>query len=345
MFLTPLWARQATNDVALGCYDVPISNLSGVQLETLLRQWAMLRFIPRHPRRIDTGRLRAELQKQGYEITLRTIQRDLNKLSAVLPLVCDQSKPQGWWWQADADLLEIPGIDAQAALVFKMAEQHLGQVLPKSTLDALTPWFKAAGGVLQSQMEGAGTWLDKVRIIPRGQPLLPPAVDPAVQAAVVQAVFEGKRLAITYTPHGVPEPKEYEVNPIALVQRDHLLYIVCTLWDYKNPMLLVMHRIRSAMVLEKASYWPEGFDLDDYIHQGGLGYRIGPPIEIDAFISTSVASILIETPLAEDQRLDKLPDSSYRLRATVADTKELRNWLRGFGAAVQLHFPTGFLDL
>lgn len=97
MFLTPLWARQATKYVALDCYDVSISNLSEVQLETLLRQWAMLRFIPRHPRRIDTGRLRAELQKQGYEITLRTIQRDLNKLSAVLPLVCDQSKPQGWW--------------------------------------------------------------------------------------------------------------------------------------------------------------------------------------------------------------------------------------------------------
>ena len=52
--------------------------------------------------------------------------------------------------------------------------------------------------------------------------------------------FDGNRIAITYTPHGALEPKEYEVNPLALVQRDHLLYIVCTLWDYKNPMLLVM---------------------------------------------------------------------------------------------------------
>ncbi len=313
-------------------------------METLLRQWAMLRLIPRHPRRIDTGRLRTELQKQGYEITLRTVQRDLNNLSAVLPLVCDQSKPQGWWWQADADLLEIPGIDPQAALVFKMAEQHLVQVLPKSTLDALRPWFKAAGGVLQNQMEGTGTWLDKVRIIPRGQPLLPPVVDPAVQATVVQAVFEGKHLAIAYTPHGVPEPKEYEVNPIALVQRDHLLYIVCTLWDYQNPMLLVMHRIRSATVLEKRSCWPDGFDLDDYIHQGGLGYRIGPPIQMEAVIAASIALVLLETPLSMDQTLEELPDTSYRLRATVADTKELRNWLRGFGNLVRVDIPANFLE-
>jgi len=68
-------------------------------METLLRQWAMLRLIPRYPRRIDTGRIRDELLQVGYDITLRTIQCDLNKLSAVLPLVSDQSKPQGWWWQ------------------------------------------------------------------------------------------------------------------------------------------------------------------------------------------------------------------------------------------------------
>ena len=314
-------------------------------METLLRQWAMLRLIPRHPRRIDSGKLQSELEKLGYEITLRTIQRDLNKLSAVLPLVCDQSKPQGWWWEADTNLLEIPGLDPQAALVFKMAEQHLSNILPNSTLAALAPWFKAANGVLQNQIEGTGTWLDKVRIIPRGQPLLPPVVDPGVQTTVIQAVFEGKRLAIAYTPYGVPAPKEYEVNPIALVQRDHLLYIVCTLWEYRNPMLIVMHRIKSAVILEKPAFWPEGFDLDAYIHQGGLGYRIGPPIEIEAVISTSVASILMETPLAEDQQLDDLPDAFYRLRATVADTKELRHWLRGFGSAVHVLFPIGFLDL
>ena len=313
-------------------------------MESLLRQWVMLRLIPRHPRRIDTGRLRSELQKQGYEITLRTIQRDLNNLSAVLPLVCDQSKPQGWWWQADADLFEIPGIDPQTALVFKMAEQHLGQVLPKSTLNALRPWFKAAGGVLQNQIEGTGTWLDKVRIIPRGQPLLPPVVDPDVQATVVQAVFESKRLAISYKPHDASEPKEYEVNPIALVQRDHLLYIVCTLWDYQNSVLLVMHRIRSATILERSSCSPVGFDLDDYIHQGGLGYRIGPPIQIEAVIARSVALILLETPLSMDQTLEELSDASCRLRATVADTKELRNWLRGFGNLVRVDIPANFLE-
>lgn len=312
-------------------------------METLLRQWAMLRLIPRHPRRIDTGRIRDELLQVGYDVTLRTIQRDLNKLSAVLPLGSDQSKPQGWWWQADADLLEIPGLDPQAALVFKMAEQHLNQVMPKSTLDSLSPWFKAANGVLEKQPTGTGKWMDKVRILPRGQPLIPPVVDPNVQTTVMQAVFEEKRLSITYTPHGQHEPKDYEVNPMALVQRDHLLYIVCTLWEYQNPMLLVMHRIRSAVLLEQPSRWPDDFDLDAYIQQGELGFRVGPPIRLVAKIARSVAEILSETPLSLDQTLFNMDDEAVQLTATVPDTKELRAWLRGFGRLVNIAEPAGIL--
>jgi predicted DNA-binding transcriptional regulator YafY len=175
-------------------------------------------------------------------------------------------------------------------------------------------------------------------------PCFLPAVDPAVQATVVQAVFEGKRLAITYTPHGVPEPKEYEVNPIALVQRDHLLYIVCTLWDYQNPMLLVMHRIRFAVTIEKASSSPMGFDLDDYILQGGLGYRVGPPITLIAELDPSIAAILRETPLSSDQILSSMGTEAIQLTASVADTKELRAWLRGFGHLIRVLEPPGLLD-
>ena len=313
-------------------------------METLLRQWAMLRLIPRHPRRIDSGTLQSALQKLGYDMTLRTIQRDLNKLSAVLPLVSDQSKPQGWWWEADAELLEIPGLDPQAALVFKMAEQYLAQVMPQSTHAALGPWFRAANGVLLNQSGGTGVWLDKIRIIPRGQPLLPPVVDADVQAIVVQSVFDGKRIAITYTPHGALEPKEYEVNPLALVQRDQLLYIVCTLWDYQNPMLLVMHRIRSAEVLEKPSQWPEGFELDEYIREGGLGYRVGPPITLIAELDPSIAAILLETPLSSDQVLRNLGTADVHLTASVADTKELRAWLRGFGHLIRVLEPPSLLE-
>lgn len=313
-------------------------------MDALLRHWAMLRLIPRHPRRIDTNRIRDELERLGYSITLRSIQRDLNKLSVVLPLCSDQSKPQGWWWQADAELLEIPGLDPQAALVFKMAEQHLKQVLPASTLDSLRPWFRAANGVLDAQHDGVGGWIDKVRILPSGPPLIPPNIDHDVQSAIYLGLFENRRLALNYKPRGAISAKAYEINPMAIVQRGHLIYIVCTNRNYNNPILMLMHRIESATVLDIPATPLIGFDVDAYIAEGELGYRLGPPIRFIADFDANAAQVLYETPLSVDQILSNQPDGKIRLMARIADTRELRVWLRGFGSAIEVLKPIGYLD-
>jgi len=304
----------------------------------------MLRLIPRHPRRIDTGRIRDELEQQGYSISLRSIQRDLNKLSSVLPLCSDQSKPQGWWWQADAELLEIPGLDPQAALVFKMAEQHLKHVIPASTLDSLRPWFRAANGVLDAQTNGVGGWMDKVRILPSGPPLIPPKVNPDVQSAIYQGLLEGRRLALKYKPRGAKSAKAYEINPMAIVLRGHLIYIVCTLWDYTNPMQMLMHRVVSASVLDTPASCPDGFDVDRYIAEGEFGYRLGPPIKLVADFDHAAAQIFHETPISSDQQLLDGANGTIRLTATVVDTQELRAWLLGFGRSITIIEPAALLD-
>lgn len=313
-------------------------------MDALLRHWAMLRLIPRHPRRIDTGRIRDELARQGYDITLRSIQRDLNKLSAVLPLCSDQSKPQGWWWQADADLLEIPGLDPQAALVFKMAEQHLKQVLPASTLDSLRPWFRAANGVLDALPDGVGGWMDKVRILPSGPPLIPPSINADVQSAIYQGLFENRRLALNYKPRGAATAKAYEINPMAVVQRGHSIYIVCTSGDDSNPKLFLMHRIESATVLDDPASCPAGFDVDAYIAEGELGYRLGPPIKLVADFDPKAAQVFYETPIAADQQLFEGVNGKIRLVATVSDTRQVKGWLRGFGGSISVIEPVAFLE-
>jgi predicted DNA-binding transcriptional regulator YafY len=312
-------------------------------METLLRQWAMLRLIPRHPRKIDTAALKKGLENLGYEINLRSIQRDLNKLSIVLPLVSDQGKPQGWWWNADAGLLDLPGLEPQSALVFKMAEQHLSRIMPSSTMQTLAPWFKAADGVLVNTSNHAGKWVNKVRIISKGQPLLPPVVNTKVQSLVYQALFDGKKLSISYLAHRAPEAHIFIVNAIALVQRDQHIYLVCTLGASEQIKLLVMHRIQSAHLLETPSMTPAGFDLDVYIAEGGLGYQVGKPINLVAEVSDSVASILAETPLSLDQSLSDLETGKIHLTASVANTKELRSWLRGFGRHIRVLSPHDLL--
>ena len=59
-------------------------------MDTLLRHWHMLRLLPRHPRKISTADIETKLESSGFPTSRRTIQRDLDKLSAEFPLVSDE---------------------------------------------------------------------------------------------------------------------------------------------------------------------------------------------------------------------------------------------------------------
>ncbi len=58
--------------------------------DTTLRYLKLLTALPVFPPRISTGALRERLAQHNadYRITARTMQRDLDKLSGVLPIGC-----------------------------------------------------------------------------------------------------------------------------------------------------------------------------------------------------------------------------------------------------------------
>jgi predicted DNA-binding transcriptional regulator YafY len=77
--------------------------------ENFLRYLMLLREIPRAPKRVDTATLAIRLEAHGLNVTRRTLQRDLERLSATFPLVCaDQTKPYGWSW-VEGSSRERPG--------------------------------------------------------------------------------------------------------------------------------------------------------------------------------------------------------------------------------------------
>ena len=55
-------------------------------VDTIYRQWLMLSKIPRFPRRISASELQIILSDAGFNIDIRSVQRDLLKLSQPFPL-------------------------------------------------------------------------------------------------------------------------------------------------------------------------------------------------------------------------------------------------------------------
>jgi len=311
---------------------------------TLQRQWTMLRAIPRLPRVIGTSELIARLTNAGFEIDLRTVQRDLNNLSEVMPLASDQHKPQGWGWLPNAGQFDIPGLEPQAALAFLMAEAHLHSVLPTSTLESLRPWFNTARAVLNEYGNGLAKWPTKVRVLPRGLPQKIPVIRPEIQAAVYQAVLQDSKLSIIYNRNSdkanIDKQSRSIISPLALVVRDGVVYLVCVYDGFSDPRQLALHRMREAELLNDPAQRPKGFSIDSYIAEGEFGIPLNPrPIKLEAEFCRNVAIHLHESPISEDQTIRDVDENSVLLRATVPDTLELRLWLKTFGDDVAILKP------
>ena len=190
-------------------------------MSTSYRHWLLLRMIPRYPRKIDTASIESLMERQGITIHRRSIQRDLEKLSDIFPLSCDdQNKPYGWSWSADAPALDIPAMSPPAALAFRMVSQFMSGMFPREILTQLDTHFHHADIVLhQTDKPSLRNWSDKVRTIGRTQPLLPPELSPDVYGIVSDSLLEGKRFKVSYLRRGEKEPVVWLVNPLGLPPR------------------------------------------------------------------------------------------------------------------------------
>jgi predicted DNA-binding transcriptional regulator YafY len=310
--------------------------------DTFIRQWAMLRMIPRAPRKIDTATIQTKLSAQGLEINVRSIQRDLMNLSAIFPITCDErNKPFGWSWLREAEPMDVPGMDPQTALTFHLAKNFLTPLLPRSTLQYLGPYFDRAKSVLDElKRPGIGNWPEKARIVPRGQNLRPPEVDPELLNVIYTALLEEKRFTARYRRRGERKAVEYEVNPLGLVYRHGAAYLIATVGDYEDVMQFALHRFLGAQLTDKRRNAPRGFSLETYLQNGAFDYpKSKDSIELQVLFNSDTAVHLEETPLSPNQHLTKQQGGRTVLQARVQDTAQLRWWLLGFGDQVEVVAP------
>ncbi len=310
--------------------------------DTALRHWMMLRHLPRQPRKVDAATLEEVLGDAGFEVSRRSIERDLIKLSSIFPLCCDDKhKPYGWSWMASATPFDLPAMDVHTALAFRMAAEYLRPLLPEVTRSYLDPHFQRAKAVLDKLEDNTlSAWPDKVRVLPAGQPLLPPAIPLEVLEHVQTGLLGEKRLTIVYRKRGEAEARTYKVHPQALVWRDAVGYLLCTLWNYDDVVQFVLHRMESVEVEDEPRRAAPGFSLDAEIASGSFDFLLaGEPVALEATFHAFSAVRIRETPVAASQELVDQPDGRVLLRATLADTVQLRTWLRSFGEFVEVIGP------
>jgi predicted DNA-binding transcriptional regulator YafY len=311
--------------------------------QTLPRQWKLLQRLPTRGPGKDTDVLTQLLAHDGFEVTKRTVERDLLALKRVFPLKCirtaDRTEPYRWRWENDA-VIELGGLSLAEALSLKLVEGTLHHLLPADLLHSLKPRFALAARVLAEVQprNRAARWPNKVRAIPRTLESEPPRVDPDILASVQVALLADEQLEIVYQSLADEAPRSRVVHPRALLHKGQVTYLVATRDDNDDPRLYAIHRMTAAHTTgRRVRSVP--FNLDDYVASEAHEAGSGQVITLDAHINSNLAKILRETPISKEQTLEADGDG-FRLKAKVRHHQGLRRWILGHGHAIEVLGPT-----
>ena len=308
----------------------------------MIRNWHLLRMIPRAPRKTTASELVAQLSQDGFEVTKRTIERELHNLAEIFPLICDdRSKPYGWSWSRDARAFDLPGMSFEEAVTLNLVQRHLNNLLPPSLLKSLQHQIVTADAVLQA---AAGShkkrpWNEKVAATSGWMNLQPVAVDSEIQATICEALLHEWQLKIRYDYRGSKKQSEWIIQPLGLVQRGQILYLIVRIHD-SEPRTLAMHRISMAEILYQPVQWPPQFRLQAYLDAGNMEFRQGDLMQIQLRFYERAGEHLLETPLSANQQVKELDDGTIEVKATVHDTPQLFWWILGFGAKIEVLYPS-----
>ena len=309
-------------------------------LETLRLSLELLRRIPsRHP--ITADELHGQIQAEGIQRDLRSIQRQLKVLSDSFDIDCDtRNKPYGYKWKGNSGGFSVRSLSEQESLLLMLAEQHLQNLLPPSLMKSMSGFFDQARRNLSSPQgvtESRSTklnkeWLDKVRLVSTSQPLIPPKIDHEVFESVSSALYSNKWLTVTFRNQKAAK-KTSKVMPLGIAQQGTRMYLVCRFEGYDNERSLAMNRISKAEISTLTFDRPTQFNLKQYDDDGRFGYGEGKKIRLVFRISKPAGLHLLESPLSSEQSVTEHEDC-YEIAATIVDSAQLTWWLRGFGDGV-----------
>lgn len=315
---------------------MPITNARN----TITRQWELLHKLPPKGPGITSGELLEKMKDAGYRVTKRTIERDLNELSRLFPLTCnDRGVPFGWHWTPGASI-DLPGMSVSEALSLTLIEDTIRPLLPNGMLSALQGRFDHARQKLEHMADEnlAARWMSKVASVRPQLNLQAPNIPAQILETIQQGVLKERQIACRYySAHG-DKTSELTLNPLALVQRGVATYLIGTAPPYSDLRQYAVHRFIDAELLPTLAEDVSQFDLREYLGSDALQFGSTQKIRLQAWVSESLARLLRETPLSTDMVLEAR-DTGYQLTATVSDSWQLQWWILSQGSGLVVKHP------
>lgn len=294
--------------------------------------------------------LKDRLSKQGMKHSLRTTQRDMAEIreSGLVELGEYTGEDTGGRWRLiDSELsLDRKRFSSpDMALILLLAGRHLAPLLPLDVQERLNELAQRSEAHFQSRYTSAHwvrPWQSKVRIQPMGHPLSQPKVDTRIVEEIYKALDQHKKLQLSYFQPGQPVYAAI-YQPLGLVYRPPLFYLVVLRDGNTNPHNLALHRISEAELLVDDSIAPREFDLDNYIEESGTSKVFEKNVTLEIATNSGLCDHWEAACLGRDQSIER-NDQGGKIKVTVHDTDALRRYLLGMGSQIQVLAPVSIKE-
>lgn len=315
---------------------------SNTSRNTLSRQWELLKLLPTHGSGATARSLQESLVEAGFQTTKRTVERDLEDLATVFAIrKNDKGAPFGFSW-APPTTMQLSAITVFEALTLSLVHETLRPLIPAFMLSALEPRFALASSKLSALEKKSPTarWPEKVASVPAGLPLIAPTIDADCLASAQLALMNERQLTGRYYSAHRDKASDLMLNPLGLVQRGPITYLVATAVPYDDVRQYALHRLSGLTVSTHSAQQIEGFDLKTYVGSGAMqfGDNATGSITLEAWVSTGLLRLLRETPLSVEMETMSSDDGGW-IRAQVADSWELEWWLLSHTGSIAVTAP------
>jgi len=310
-------------------------------MNTAIRYIELLRLIPRYPQKKSLFDLRTALAELGFQVSDRTIQRDLKKLESIFGLICDdRSIPYGWSFAKDANYIDLSALDESEAMFLSLFKEQFDGIINLKELPRINNLFKRSEAIVKSKSLKKENWNKKIRFIDASHRYLPPAIDEELSAKIIKATLTNFQILGTYKSRESKKSSQHIYNPLGIVSHGAVKRLICTRNKEELIRQLPIHRFSAVEILSSKAFVTQGFDLDDYIASGFLEYIHKKSINLVAEFHPKAGYHLFETPFTKNQRATF--DSNKNkiiLKAEVPDTEVLRRWILSFGSQINIRSP------
>ena len=312
---------------------------------TTLRHISMLKLIPKYPSYILTSSIKNQLAEQGFDVSLRTIQRDLENLSSVMGITCINSADGNQWQYINSGNEILPAIQPAEALLLCIAKEQLSSILPFTALNQLEPRFNKAEETLKIS-EKFKDWRDRIKIINTGFPLIANDVLDDLRSSVYEAILNKKQIKLVYRIK-VGELKEYTLNSHGLIIRSNSHYLVASKFESPdNFQLFKLSKMHEVTALNEDNL-PCESDIKTYLCTNASGFLLSKiPIKLEMLVTGPALSLLQEGTMSSNQtlKISQLKGKSIAtVTATVEFTQDLVHFLVGFGGFVKVLQPESLI--